>query len=306
MTAKERAAKAKDRASKLLQRYEDRPIIQVAVLLHQRDRQAAGTLVGSAIAFRLFLFFIPLLLFAVGVLGFIGERWRASEVNDAVGVQGQLATQIASALAQPNTTRWIAVLLGLVGMATAGRSLSKVLISASCLAWGLPVESKVSVKVVGAVVGLVVGVGFMSALVGRARAQLGIAVTGASFAVAFAIYLAIWLVLTAMLRRATSDVGALLPGAVLLSVTLVGMQAVSVLYLPDQFERASALYGAIGTSVVTLGWFFILGRVIPVALALDAVIHERFGSVARFVFALPILRQLARHSKLIRRIFNLE
>ena len=35
-------------------------MIQVAVLLYQRDRQAAGTLVGSAIAFRLFLFFVPL------------------------------------------------------------------------------------------------------------------------------------------------------------------------------------------------------------------------------------------------------
>jgi uncharacterized BrkB/YihY/UPF0761 family membrane protein len=191
-------------------------------------------------------------------------------------------------------------------MATAGRSLSKVLTAASCLAWGLPVESKVNVKVVGAVVGLVVGVGLMSALVGRVRAEVGIAVAGVSFLVAFAVYLAVWLVLTAMLRRATTEVGALLPGAVLLSATLVGMQALSVLYLPDQFERASALYGAIGTTIVTLGWFFILGRVLPLALALDAVIHERFGSVARFVFSLPVLRQLAQHSKLIRRVFDLD
>ena len=48
MTAKERVTKAKDRASKLLQRFEDRPVVQVAVRLYQRDRQAAGTLVGSA------------------------------------------------------------------------------------------------------------------------------------------------------------------------------------------------------------------------------------------------------------------
>jgi len=306
MTTKERAAKAKDRASKLLQRFEDRPVIQIAVLLYQRDRQAAGTLVGSAIAFRLFLFFIPLLLFVIGVLGFIGGQWRASEVNDAAGVQGQLATQIASALAQPNSTRWIAVLLGLVGMVTAGRSLSKVLIGASCLAWRLPVESKVSAKVVGAVVGLVVGVGFTSALVSRTRAEFGIAVAGSSFLVAFVVYVPIWFVLTAMLRRATTDPGALLPGAVLMAATIVLMQAVSVLYLPDRFERASALYGAVGTTIVTLGWFFVIGRVIPLALALDAVIHERFGSVARFMFSLPILRQLSRHSKLIRRIFDLE
>ena len=89
MTAKELVAKAKDRASKLLQRFEDRPVIQVVVLLYQRDRQAAGTLVGSAIAFRLFLFFVPLVLFAVGVLGFIGEQYEADEVNDAAGKIGR-------------------------------------------------------------------------------------------------------------------------------------------------------------------------------------------------------------------------
>ena len=120
------------------------------------------------------------------------------------------------------------------------------------------------------------------------------------------LYVPLWVLLTAMLRRATTDPGALLPGAVLLAATIVTLQAVSVLYLPDRFQRASALYGAIGSTIVTLGWFFALGRVIPLALALNAVIHERFGSVARFAFSLPVLRLLARHSKLIRRVFSLE
>ena len=85
-----------------------------------------------------------------------------------------------------------------------------------------------------------------------------------------------------MLRRATTDPARSCRVPCCSAATIVVMQAVSVLYLPDRFERASALYGAIGTTIVTLGWFFVLGRVIPLALALDAVIHERFGSVARF------------------------
>ena len=52
------------------------------------------------------------------------------------------------------------------------------------------------------------------------------------------------------------------------------MQAVSQLYLPDKFSRASQLYGAIGITVVTLGWFFIAGRVIMLAMVLNAV-HVR-------------------------------
>ena len=306
MTVKDRATKAKVRASELLQRYERRPVVDVLMRVYRRDRESAGTLVGSAIAFRLFLFFVPLVLFAVGVLGFIGEQYDASEVNDAAGIKGTLAAQIAAALSQPNSTRWIAVLLGLVGMVTAGRALSKVLVQASCLAWQLPVGSKASVRIVGGVIGLVVGIGLITVLVSRARAELGIAVTGISFLVAFVLYVPLWVLLTAMLRRATTDPGALLPGAVLLAATIVTLQAVSVLYLPDRFQRASAVYGAIGSTIVTLGWFFALGRVIPLALALNAVIHERFGSVARFAFSLPVLRLLARHSKLIRRVFNLE
>ena len=40
------------------------------------------------------------------------------------------------------------------------------------------------------------------------------------------------------------------------------MQAVSQLYLPDRFNKASEVYGAVGVAIVTLGWFFIIGRVI--------------------------------------------
>jgi uncharacterized BrkB/YihY/UPF0761 family membrane protein len=83
------------------------------------------------------------------------------------------------------------------------------------------------------------------------------------------------------------------------------MQAVSQLYLPHRFDRASELYGSIGAAVVTLGWFFILARAIVLAMALDAVIHERFGRVSQFVFSLPGLRILGRWSR-VRRLFDLD
>jgi uncharacterized BrkB/YihY/UPF0761 family membrane protein len=84
------------------------------------------------------------------------------------------------------------------------------------------------------------------------------------------------------------------------------MQAVSQFYLPGQIGRASELYGAVGATIVTLGWFFILGRVIVIALALNAVVHERLGSISQFVFSLPVLRILPRRSAWIRRFFGLD
>ena len=106
--------------------------------------------------------------------------------------------------------------------------------------------------------------------------------------------------------RGTRDPGVLLPGAVLVAATTVGMQAVSQFYLPGQIGRASELYGAIGATIVTLGWFFILGRVIVIALALNAVVYERLGSISQFVFSLPVLRILPRRSAWIRRFFGLD
>jgi uncharacterized BrkB/YihY/UPF0761 family membrane protein len=109
-----------------------------------------------------------------------------------------------------------------------------------------------------------------------------------------------------LLPRASNEPGLLLPGAALVGLTLAGMQAVSQLYLPNKLSRASELYGAIGTTIVTLGWFFIVGRAMVLAMVLDAVIHERFGSISQFVFSLPVMRALPRKSARIRRFFELD
>ena len=148
--------------------------------------------------------------------------------------------------------------------------------------------------------------GLVAVIVNRIRADLGLAATGLSFLAAVVVYGLAWLALSMILPRATNDPGALLPGAVLVGLTIAGMQAVSQLYLPNRLGHASELYGAIGTTIVTLGWFFILGRAVVIALALNAVVHERFGSVSQLVFSLPVLRILPRKSGWIRRYFGLD
>jgi uncharacterized BrkB/YihY/UPF0761 family membrane protein len=295
-----------ERFTRMLAKQEHRPLIDVALRIYRRDTESAGTVLGSAVAFRLFLFFVPLMLFLVGLLGIIATWVDAADVHEQTGVTGSLAAQIDSALSQPDSSRWIATILGLVGMASAGRSLSKVMVSASCLAWRLPVRSKASMRIVGATVGLVAGIGLVAVIVNRVRADLGLAAAGLSFLAAVVVYGLAWVALSMMLPRATHDPGALLPGAVLVGLTIAGMQAVSQLYLPKRLGQASELYGAIGTTIVTLGWFFILGRAMVLAMALSAVIHERFGTISQAVFSLPVLRILPRRSPWIRRFFDLD
>ena len=293
------------RVDELRERYGNRPLVDLGLRIYQRDREAAGGVVGAAVAFRLFLFFVPLLLVVVGLAGLLASWIDADQLNQQISVGGGLAAQINTALSQQETSQWSALIVGLVGVALTGRSLSKVLSVASCLNWRLPVRTRAPIRVIGGVIGVVVGIGLVSTIVNRLRDDFGIAAAGVSYLAVFAVYGLAWMVVSWVLPRATSDPGALLPGSALVGGTITGMQAVSQLYLPDRMGRASQLYGAIGATIVTLGWFFFAGRAIVLGMAINAAIYERFGSISQVVFALPVVRILPRRSAWIRQFFDL-
>jgi uncharacterized BrkB/YihY/UPF0761 family membrane protein len=290
-----------------LARYEHLPVVDVIAGTYRRDRESAGPVLGSAIAFRLFLFFVPFLVLVVGIAGFASGFVDARAVSSTAGVSGSLGAQISEAFHQPEVTRWFAVLIGLFGVLTAGRSLSRVLRAASAAAWRLPLTgTRSSLRTAGGVAGLICGMALIAILVNRVREDLGLGVAGLAFVPALVIYGLAWLGVSMMLPRVTDDPGALLPGSLLVALTITVMHAISEFYLPDRLGRASQLYGAIGTTVVTLGWFFILGRGIVLAMELNAAVYERYGSISQVVFSLPFFRVLARRSARVRSFFGLQ
>jgi len=288
-----------------LAKHRDRPVVDVAFATFRKDRQAAGWVMSSALAFRLFLFFLPLMLLTVGVAGFASAFASAHSANEAAGISGSLAKQVSAAFHQPGITRWFALLLGLSGVLLAGRSLSRVLYAASAAAWGLPPGNRARLRAVGAVAGLVCTIGLIAILINRIRESLGLGLASVSFVPALFIYAIVWLGISLFLPRGTKDPGALLPGSVLVALTITVMHAVSELYLPDRLDRASQLYGAFGTTVATLGWFFILGRAVIISMELNAVVYDQHGSVSKVAFSLPLLRTMARRSPRVRRFFDL-
>ena len=120
------------------------------------------------------------------------------------------------------------------------------------------------------------------------------------------VYLGLWSLLYLSLPRATSDPGAALPGAAVVALTVTGMQAISVLYLPGQISGASTVYGVVGYFVVILGWFFIIGRVLAFSFAINAVIYETYGSISQVIFGLPVVRILPRRWPFFVDYFDLE
>lgn len=287
-------------------KYQNAPFVNLILALVRRDRESAGALVGSAIAFRVFQFFVPFLLFVVGVAAIISGVSSPRDVSTAVGVSGGLAAQIRSAFGQHPDGRWVATLLGVWGMAVAGRSLSRALFAASGVAWRLPTTSRAPLRVLGSIAGFVFVIGLVVVLENRAKTALGYGFAGVSFLPAVLIYTTAWLGVLYFLPRSTEDPGALLPGSALVGITIAAMQSLSEFYLPGRLARAGELYGSIGTTVVVLTWFFVLGRVVALAMVLNAVCYEKYGSVSKLVFSLPVLRGVARHSPHLRRFFDLE
>jgi uncharacterized BrkB/YihY/UPF0761 family membrane protein len=286
-------------------RYEHVPVVDVLAATLVRDQESAGAVMGSAVAFRLFLFFVPLLLLFVGIAGVLTGYVGNETLSRAAGVSGNLANQMSEAFHQGGVARWLAVFFGLTGALWAGRSLSRVLMASSAAAWRLTGRRRAHLRTAGAIAGLACGIALIAIGVNRIREAFGLGAAGLSFLPALAIYAVTWMAVSLLLPRGTEDPGAVLPGALLVAATLAGMQAFSELYLPERLSRASQLYGEVGATIVTLGWFFILGRAIVVGMELNAAIYERYGSISQVVFALPLLRSVAARSPRIRRFFDL-
>lgn len=280
--------------------------VDIAMRMYERDKNAAGTLLGSALSLRLFLFFVPLVLVAVGTAGILGRHSDYDAVSSGAGISGSLATEIDSAFDQGVITPWLAVAVGLIGMATTGRSLARALVLSSALSWELGGRQKLRTRAIGVVVGIVVGMALISVLLNRLRSAVGIALVSVSFLAVGASYLVLWSLLYLALPRRTPDPGAALPGAVIMAVVLTGLQAVTQLYLPGQIDNASSVYGTVGVAVTTLGWFFIIGRTMAFSFAVNAVLYEQFGSISGVVFGLPGLRAILRRLPALARFLDLD
>jgi uncharacterized BrkB/YihY/UPF0761 family membrane protein len=280
------------------------PFWHTGVRVYERDKHAAGTLLGSALALRLFLFFVPGVLLLLGIAGILGRYSTVHSTSD-FGIGRSLGREIDDAFAQGRLSPWVAVVAGTVGLTITGRSLSRALVVSSALSWQLGGNQPLRLRVVGVVVGILVGISLTWVGVDQIRRAAGIAVVSISFVGVAGVYLVLWSMLYLALPRATNDPGAALPGAAVTSAVMTGLQIVTQLYLPQRISGASSMYGTFGAVVAVLGWFFIIGRVLAFTFALNAVLFEQIGSISRFVFGLPVLRAIPRRSEAFARYFDL-
>ena len=80
--------------------------VDLAVQFYERDRDSFASVLGAAIALRLFLFFVPVVLLVTAVDHARRRARRGEVLADNAGVTGSLATQIDQATTTRKTTTY--------------------------------------------------------------------------------------------------------------------------------------------------------------------------------------------------------
>jgi hypothetical protein len=290
---------------KWLARREERPnLVSIGTDLYEHDRDAFASVLGSAIALRLFLFIVPANLALVGAVGLTRtESWLEGALQASL-TTGQLAVH--------HTGESIAKSLWLLGSGLvltlwAGRALVRVLATCSASAWRLPAtQAKVSLKGIAAISMLFFGFVAIGATFGRMRSVGGLPISVAAWLGVVATAAATWFAVSLVLPKATTDPGAVLPGAAVMGISLALLQWAMQIYLPARIARSEDTLGNLASTVATLGYFFFVGRLIAGTLVLNAFIFERWGSLSSRLFALPGFRRIPRRWPRVAEYFALD
>jgi uncharacterized BrkB/YihY/UPF0761 family membrane protein len=247
----------------------------------QRDGQSGGQLMAGAVAFRAFLFLLPLALTTVLVLGITSSSTRTDpgQVVRTSGLPALVGTMVAQSAHQDHRGRALAIAVALFSLWSASGPLLKTVRNAHSIAWGeRPRKPKSKLKAVGTMFAVIlVSVALVrgSAAVRRINPGLGVV----SALVVLAMFTAVWWGASCVLPHGDAPALALLPGAVLFAVIIQTFHLVSAYYLAKKVESASQLYGDLGAVATLLLGLYILCRALIAAAILNATLWHRYVRV---------------------------
>lgn len=268
----------RSRAEQAAERYQElarrKPVYALPIVALTTYVARQGMLLASAIAFRTFLWMLPLALLVSGVVAGLSGPFPSVSAW-AAGATGAAATarqQVVVALDEAAQSWWVAMLVGLVGFLWTTRTLMRNLSQATAHVWDAPRRRRTQKEIAvsslifaGCWLGVFVVAavstspsvppsGFVAGLVGQ------MVLTGIA-----------WLVISLRLpdrRRSWVD---LLPGSALFGFGLATLHLVGRVYLPPRFEHSSQLYGSLGVAAVILVWLLLIGHLTIVSALVNRV-----------------------------------
>jgi membrane protein len=279
LAAAGRITRIRGRATLAAEQYQElahrRPLLGLPLVIYERYVSRQGVLLASAVAFRLYLWLLPLALVTAGILaGLSGSHadWVRSVTREA-GVTGVARNQVVNTLQEGHQSWWWAVLFGLALLVWATRALIRTVRIVNAHVWGVTAPRQPTKKRLTDACIFLGGwllISLLAALVTHIDRASDGGVLLALVIQAVGIT-AIWWGVSMTLPDARRTWTDLLPGSVLFAVSVSAMHAFSRIYLPRKIQHSSNLYGSLGIAGVILAWLFIIGEVVVGACLLNSV-----------------------------------
>lgn len=253
-----------------------------AVRVQQRFSEVHGGQLAGAVTLAAFISIFPLLITAIGIVGFFSHSASdlPGEVVRRLGLTGDAATLVTSAIATAERSRKAASAVGLAGLLWTGLNLVTALEFAFDSVWqvsgrGLKDKLYGLVWLAGATAILLASFS-LTALLNWLPGPAGPFV----FVGALLVDVALWLWTFRVLTNRKVGWRPLLPGALLGAVGLGVLKVAGSIYVPMAVRSSSALYGSIGVVFALLVWLLFFGRLVVLAAVLNVVRwEERHGTV---------------------------
>lgn len=241
-----------------------------------RDIELGGGIIAGALAYRLFIWLLPLALVAVAGLGIAADASSESpeQAAESLGLEGLITNSIAHAADSPN--RWYALLVGIPVLVWATRSLLRVLIVAHRLIWTDVRAAAPKPKLVPTLrlLVLLLCLGAVSAVASAVRAWStapGVLAT----LLALAPYAALWVLVSVRLPHRDAPWTALIPGALVVALGMELFNAVTAYVITPWALAKQGTYGALGVAAALLVGLFLVSRLVVASAVVNATLWER-------------------------------
>ena len=241
-----------------------------------RDAEVGGTIIAGALAYRLFIWLLPLALVFVAGFGVAASQASDSPQKAArsLGLAGIVSGSVAGAA--NSSARWYALLIGIPILLWATRSLLRTLIVIHRLCWTdvRHAAPKATPKATLRLLGLLLCLLVVSAAANYVRSRL----PGPGIVVTIGLILpygGLWLLVSMRLPRRDATWIGLLPGALLFAVGLEIVGAVVAFFIVPEAESKQGTYGSLGLAAALLLGLFFLSRLVVATAVLNATLWER-------------------------------
>ncbi len=241
-----------------------------------RDAEVGGGIMAGALAYRLFIWLLPLALVLVAGLGIASSAESSSpqSIARSTGLTGLVSSSVASAA--DSSARWYALLVGIPILLYATRSVLRTLIVTHRLVWTdlraqAPRPTVKSTLRLLVVLLAMLGVSVLAAAVRSRSGPFGLLATLATTLP----YAALWLLLAAHLPRRGATWRALLPGAILFGFGIEALHLVTVYFIAPFAGDKQGTYGSLGLAAALLLDLFLLSRLVVATAVVNATLWER-------------------------------